>query len=93
MSAVLPKSKFNDKIETDLCFFVKKDIPLYKKLMASSNFPEQCPIEPGKYVVQKLHIDLTKVPLLAKGFTANATFTIYNADKILAVINVWGFVE
>lgn len=93
MSAKLPDSKFNDKIETDLCFFVKKDIPLYRKLMASSTFPERCPIEPGKYRINQLNIDLRKVPMLDKGLSANATFNIHKFGEKLAQINVWGFVE
>lgn len=72
---------------------MKKDIPLYRKLMASSNLPERCPIEPGTYKVDKLSIDLRKVPMLAKGFTANATVNIHKFGEKLAIINVWGFVE
>lgn len=92
VAAKLPESKFNDKVETDLCFFVKKDIPAYRKLMTTSTFPERCPIEPGTYRVEKMNIDLRKVPLLSKGLAGNATFTVHKSGKKMAIINVRGFV-
>lgn len=86
LSPDFPYASYVDKMDADICFFAKKEVPQYRSLLAASNFPDRCPIEAGIYSIRNYQIDLSKYPLLLQGFNVQATFTLHKGDRVLAKV-------
>lgn len=95
ISPEFPYARFLNNMDLNLCTFVRKDLPLYGRLVEASNgqFPDRCPIKPGVYTIQNMRIDIDRWPLLLRGFEATASIILHKNGRIITKLDIKGGVQ
>lgn len=95
VSKEFPYARLLNNLEVNLCTFLRKDLPLYGRLVEASNgqLPDRCPIKPGVYTIQNFRFDIDRWPLLLRGFEATASIILHKNGRVITKLDIKGGVQ